>query len=194
MHFWGFIIWHASVNCFNCEDATMKAGRKDQIKSDQIWIASLVHFHPCKHVFVESFNFYLSWRSCVLGLWSSFSGELFTQCKRNAEPQSGVDQVTAEQSFFLNASIYQWAPLPLASLCPSLWLQTVGRLDKLRSTRHVFTARSRPTDSRLLLSSVNYTQRFWSPLHLQQFIWVPFSPYIPLPHGNTQGLLHFCSG
>ena len=47
--------------------------------------------------------------SCVLlALCSSFSGhcELVPQPDRNAEPQSGVDQVTTEQSFFLNASIY----------------------------------------------------------------------------------------
>lgn len=32
--------------------------------------------------------------------------ELFPRTQRNAEPQSGVDQVTTEQSFFLNTSIY----------------------------------------------------------------------------------------
>lgn len=44
----------------------------------------------------------------TLALASSFSAhcELFPQLDRNAEPQSGVDQVTAEQSSFLNASVY----------------------------------------------------------------------------------------
>lgn len=47
---------------------------------------------------------------------------------RNAEPQSGVDQVTTEQSFFLNASIYPWGPppSPKPSLCPGLWQHTGG--------------------------------------------------------------------
>lgn len=41
---------------------------------------------------------YVNWlRSC-------FSGE----SDWNAESQSGVDQVTNEQSFYLNASIFQW--------------------------------------------------------------------------------------
>lgn len=44
----------------------------------------------------------------ALALCGSFWGncELFPRSDRNAELRSGVDQVTAEQSFFLNASIY----------------------------------------------------------------------------------------
>lgn len=74
--------------------------------------------------------FFLSWKvtfriifnhlpqiSRALALCCSFSGncELFPRPHRNAEPQSGVDQVTAEQSFFLNASIYPWGLPPTIS-------------------------------------------------------------------------------
>lgn len=45
------------------------------------------------------------------GNWlrSSFSCELFPESDWNADYQSGVDQVTNEQSFYLNASIFQWS-------------------------------------------------------------------------------------
>lgn len=74
---------------------------------------------------------------------------------RNVEPPSGVDQVTAEQSSFLNASIYPWGPPPPThpsvkpSLCLSLWRYTVGRLDNLGSTRHAVHCQVGQTYSRL---------------------------------------------
>lgn len=45
------------------------------------------------------------------GNWlpSSFSRELFPESDWNADYQSGGDQVTSEQSFYLNASIFQWS-------------------------------------------------------------------------------------
>lgn len=68
-----------------------------------------VHFHLSEHNLRVIFQGTIySALLCAVALCSSFSGhcELFPQPDRNAEPQSGVDQVTAEQSFFLNASIY----------------------------------------------------------------------------------------
>lgn len=56
-------------------------------------------------------------------MWTDcFSGELFPEPGWNAGSRSGLDQVTNEQSFYLNASIFQWSlPSATASLCPRLW-------------------------------------------------------------------------
>lgn len=61
-------------------------------------------------LFVVALLLFFNHFSCMVfcAFRSGFSGhcELFPQPDRNAKPQSGVDQVTVEQSSFLNASVY----------------------------------------------------------------------------------------